>query len=151
MNTEIIDILVEIVEGIHNKQSINRVLKNIKKTRKVNNNLIAAIYSWIFDKITKDIADRLDGDPAFSGVRLLSAEELEIIGIDNYNYLLHLFNMGLLNNSDLEKILDQAITFQEGELTMDEINFLILSIFLDSNSVLPPGSRFLLYSSDTIN
>jgi uncharacterized protein Smg (DUF494 family) len=151
MNTDLVNILVEIVEGIHNKHSIKKILKNINKTRKVNKNLIAAIYSWIFDKITKDIADKLEGNPASAGIRLLSVEEMDIIGVENYNYILHLYNMGLLNNTDLEKILDQALTFQEGELVMDEINYLILSIFLESDSELPPGSRFLLYSSDTIN
>jgi uncharacterized protein Smg (DUF494 family) len=151
MNTELIDILVEIVEGIHNKQSIERILKRINKTRKVNKNLIAAIYSWIFDKITKDIAEKMDGKSASGGMRLLSNQEMDIIGVENYNYILHLYNMGLLNNADLEKIMDQALTFQDGELKTDEINYLILSIFLESDSELPPGSRFLLYSSDTIN
>jgi uncharacterized protein Smg (DUF494 family) len=150
MTTDLIEILVKVVEGIHNKHSIEKIHKDVNKTRKVNKNIIAAVYSWIFDKITKDITEKLDDDSS-AGIRLLSDEEMQSIGVENYNFVLHLYNLGLLNNTDIEKIVEHALTFQEGELRFEELNVIILSIFLETNSELPPGSRFLLYSSDTIN
>jgi uncharacterized protein Smg (DUF494 family) len=149
MTIDLIEILVKIVEGINNKHSIDKILKEVNRTRKVNKNLIAAIYSWIFEKLTRDIAEK--NDVITDSIRILSAEEIEIIGAENHNYVLHLYNLGLLNNTDIDKILEQALTFQEGELQFEQLNLIILSIFLETNSDLPPGSRLLLYSSDTIN
>jgi uncharacterized protein Smg (DUF494 family) len=149
MTVDLIDILVKVVEGINNKHSIDKILEDVNRTRKVNKNLIAAIYSWIFEKLTRDIADRADNQT--NSIRLISAEEVDILGFENHNYILHLYNLGLINNSDIDKILEQALTFQEGELQFEQLNLIILSIFLETNSDLPPGSRLLLYSSDTIN
>jgi uncharacterized protein Smg (DUF494 family) len=152
MTTDLIDILLKIVEGINNNQSVDKILENINKSRKVNKNIIAAIYSWIFEKISRDIADNESSASGSSvGMRILSEEEKDILGVDNYNYILHLSNLGLLNNSDIENILDQALNYSEGELDQDQLNLMVLSIFLEGNSNLPPGSRLLLYSSDTIN
>jgi uncharacterized protein Smg (DUF494 family) len=151
MTTDLIEILVKIVEGIHNNHSIEKILESVNRTRKVNKNLIAAIYSWIFEKITRDIEDKLEQDPVSEGFRILSEDEIDSIGLENYNYILHLYNLGLLNNADIEKILEQALSIPAGELQFEQLNFMILAIFLEANADLPPGSRLLLYSSDTIN
>lgn len=151
MNTEIIEILVKIVEGINNNYSFEKILDNVKQIKIVNRNLIAAIYSWIFEKISRDIEEKPEKELLTNGLRFLSDEEKDIIGIDNFNYILHLYNLSLLNNSDVERIIEQAVTFSEGEFDSDKLNLMLLSIFLDTNSELPPGSRILLYSSDTIN
>ncbi len=149
MMSELINILIKLAEEINSRKSIDKVLEKISLNRKVSKNLVAALYSWIFDKINRDSID----DKIYSGqgIRILSEDELEQIGIENYNYIMHLHNLGLLDYPDLEKIIEQALVYPEGELDDEQINLLVLSIFLETNINLPPGSRFLLYSSDTIN
>jgi uncharacterized protein Smg (DUF494 family) len=150
MNTEVIEILVKIVEGINSNYSFDKILDNVKQINKVNRNLITAIYSWVYEKITRDMEEKPETELT-NGLRFLSDEEKDIIGIDNYNYILHLYNLRLLNNPEVERIIEQAVIFPEGEFDIDKLNIMLLSIFLDTNSDLPPGSRILLYSSDTIN
>jgi uncharacterized protein Smg (DUF494 family) len=150
MAVELIDIFIKIVEGINNKHSMDRIIEEVNRSRKINHSTIAAIYSWIFEKLNRDIAE-LESSPVSDSLRILSQDEIEVLGADNYNYILHLYNIGLLNNSDIEKIVNQALSFQEEEFQLEQLNIIILSIFLESNADLPPGSRLLLYSSDTIN
>lgn len=148
MTSELINILVKLAEEINNRKSIEKVLEKISHDSKVSKNLLAALYSWIFDKINRDSEEQIYFG---KGTRILSEDEIEQIGIQNYSYILHLYNLGLLDYSDLEKIIGQALVYPEGELDDEQINLLVLSIFLETNINLPPGSRFLLYSSDTIN
>jgi len=147
MKTDIIYALVKIAEGIHDSKSVEKALEKISINEKLSKNLIAAIYSWIFEKSNRDASEK----NYVAKILILSADELEQIGIENYNYILHLYNIGLLDISDIEKIIEQALVYPEGELDDEQLNLMVLSLFLETNSNLPPGSRFLLYSSDTIN
>ena len=48
-------------------------------------------------------------------------------------------------------IIDQIKLFPEESRSIENLNMLILSVFLDLDDISTPGSRYLLYSSDTIN
>ncbi len=85
------------------------------------------------------------------GKRILSNEENSLMGIDNFNYLLHLNNIGLLTNLDLEIIIEELKLFPRELINTESINVIIISLFLEVNTLTLPGSRLLLYSSDTIN
>ena len=84
-------------------------------------------------------------------MRILTNEEQRKIGLKNYNYLLHLYNIGLLTNDDFEEIMEELKLFPEDAIETERINFLILSTFLDLDKLNLPGSRHLLYSTDKIN
>jgi hypothetical protein len=64
---------------------------------------------------------------------------------------LHFYNIGLLNISEIERIIDNIMEFPEDIRNRESINLLILSVILDIDRVSLPGSRYTLYSSDTIN
>ena len=83
--------------------------------------------------------------------RILSGEEIDQIGLKNYNYLLHFYNKGIISNSDLELIMEQIKLFGGDEVSFEQLTLLILSLFLELNNFTLPGSRAILYSSDLIN
>lgn len=149
---ELVKILEKIAKGINNNYSFEEVESSINNESKIDKIAAAAAYSWIYEKFlmnffrNKEMKENISG-----GLRVLSDDELSKIGLNNYNYLLHFYNVGLLNNGELEMIIDQIVLFPEGAISKENINLLILSVFLDLDSVSPPGSRYLLYSSDTIN
>ncbi|HEY6906131.1 MAG TPA: hypothetical protein VI230_01600, partial [Ignavibacteriaceae bacterium] len=71
--------------------------------------------------------------------------------IKDFNYLLHLNNIGLLTNPDLEIIIEELKLFPRELINTESINVIIISLFLEVNTLTLPGSRLVLYSSDTIN
>ncbi len=152
MYTDILKVLVQISQGLGRQSSLDEINKQVEKYKYLNKNEIAAAYSWVYEKLLRDVVSRKIGISDFNrGFRLLSEEEADHIGVENYDYLIHFFNAGLLNNEDLEFIIKQLMLFPEEEISKDEINTLILAIFLDIYNLDLPGSRILLYTSDTIN
>ena len=55
------------------------------------------------------------------------------------------------NSMFKSNILEHVGLFPENTVTKEDINWIILISLIDFNSEIPPGSRILLYTSDTIN
>ncbi len=152
MTTEIVKVLETIVQAINKNYSFEEVEKFIKIDKKIDKTIIAAAYSWIYEKRLRELYRVRELKPKSSeSLRILSEEEASTIGLQNYNYILHFYNIGMLNNNELETIIDQIKIFPDEAKTTENINLLILSIFLDLEKISIPGSRYMLYSSDTIN
>lgn len=152
MISELVKILEKIAKGINDNYSFEQVENSVNLENRSDKTVIAAAYSWIYEKFKMNYFQKIEMKEDLSkGLRVLSGEEIGQIGLQNYNYLLHFYNIGLLNNSELEMIIDQIKLFPETAINKDSINMLILSVFLDLDKVSLPGSRYLLYSYDTIN
>ena len=149
---EIVKIIAKIVQGINKDYSLEQVEIAIKNEEKINKNAVAAAYSWIYEKMMRDIFIEKEMTGQLShGLRFLNEDEVYEIGLENYNYLLHFYNIGMLNKKEFNTIIEQMKLFPEGLINEENINILILSMFLDMDNYSLPGSRNLLYSSDTIN
>jgi uncharacterized protein Smg (DUF494 family) len=152
MVTEIVEILAKITEMKNKNISEDEAAETIRKESKYNKNVIAAAYSWLHEKYKHNYNLKLFRHNSESkSVRILTNEEQRKIGLKNYNYLLHLYNIGLLTNDDFEEIMEELKLFPEDAIETERINFLILSTFLDLDKLNLPGSRHLLYSTDKIN
>ncbi len=152
MTGELVEILEKLVQAINNDYSFEEVELFINFEDKVNKTVIAAAYSWIYEKLLREYYQKkeLKSDSSKS-VRILSEEEISTIGLHNYDYILHFYNIGLINNNEFDMIIDQIKLFPEESRSIENLNMLILSVFLDLDDISTPGSRYLLYSSDTIN
>ncbi len=152
MPTRIIEILAKILEGLSNNSSLEEVNRSFMNSKHFDKKILGIAFSLIYDKILsrKKIGAKAKTETE-KNIRMLSEDEKEILGIDNYNYLLHLINVGLLDYSNLESILEQIELFPENRITRKEINWIILLSLVDYDSSILPGSRRTLYSSDTVN
>lgn len=142
MVTDIVDVMAKISKGINNNVSADEVAKSIKKEKIYKENIVAAAFSWVFEKKQREISSGQQGVwNKNNSSRFLSSEEMDSIGLKNYNHLLNLYNTGLINNNDFELIIDQIKVFPEDVISIDQINILILSLYLNVENVMPPGSR----------
>ncbi len=152
MITEIIEVLAKITEMDKNNIPEEEAAETIQRESKYNKNTIAAAYSWLHEKNRQDLNYKaLKNNNESKSIRMLSNDEVRQVGIRNYDYLLHLYNIGLLTNNDFEEIMDELELFPEESVKTENINILILSKFLDLDKWSLPGSRHLLYSTDNIN
>jgi uncharacterized protein Smg (DUF494 family) len=152
MVAEIIEVLAKITEMGKNNIPEEEAAETIQRESKYNKNTIAAAYSWLHEK-NKQILDymTLKDTNESKSLRILSNDEVRQIGIKNYDYLLHFYNIGLLTNNDFEEIMDELKQFPEESVRTENINVIILAMFLDLDKWSLPGSRYLLYSTDNIN
>ena len=153
MTEKIVEVLAEILERLKKNSSLEEVNKVLSKNKRFDEQTLSAAFSLVFDKVlTQRIASgKKNNNGNKSNFRLLTAEEQEVIGIENYNYILHLYNVGLLDYIDFEMILEQIMLFPSESITKDDINWTIFISLVDFNADILPGSRLLLYSSDNIN
>jgi uncharacterized protein Smg (DUF494 family) len=152
MTTKIVDVLAKILEGLSNDLQIEEVNRTLMKNHQFDRQILGIAFSLIYDKV---LAKRNKTDIALNqnekGIRILSEAEKDILGISNYNYILHLINVGLLDTFNLEAILDQITLFPDNKISRREINWIILLSLVEYESEILPGSRVLLYSSDIVN
>ena len=149
MTTKFVEVLAIIMEGLGQNYSLEEVNRKLLKVKNVNKQTISAAFSWIYDKRLNKSSKKIKSNT--KKFRILNEEEKNFLGIDNFNYLTHLINVELLNSSDLDSILDQLFLYPGETITKEEINWIILFSLVDFSEDILPGSRFLLYSSDTIN
>ena len=152
MTSKIVDVLAKILEGLSNDLQIEEVNRTLMKNDQFDRQILGIAFSLIYDKVlSKKNTPNITLDHNEKGIRILSETERDILGISNYNYILHLINVGLLDTSNLEAILDQITLFPDSKITRKEINWIILLSLVEYESEILPGSRVLLYSSDIVN
>lgn len=152
MISKIVDALVKVREKINEKNIKDEKIENLKLAKHYNKNIIAAAYSWIYEKNQreKEFENTIPKEQR-KGIRIYSKEEINKIGIKNYDYLLHFYNIGLLTHLEFDYILDELKILPIENIDIYQINVLLLSLYLDLEKLTLPGSRLMLHSSDTIN
>jgi uncharacterized protein Smg (DUF494 family) len=148
MTVKVVELIVEILEALKNKISVEELNKKITKEKKFDKQTISAAYSLIFEKSFNISKENILNN---NGIRFFSEEEKLFLGYENCNYLLYLVNIGLIDNSDLELIIEQLSYFPEEKISKEEINLILLFTLVEKKSNILPGSRIMLLSSDIIN
>lgn len=152
MTTKVVEVLAKILDGLNKNYSLEDVNDILNKEKKFDKQTVSAAFSLVYEKIaTNRILKDLDNKNSKNGVRILNAEEIEEIGLEYYNYLIHLQNIGLIEYSDLEVLIEQILMFPTQKITLEDINWLVLVSLVDYDSKILPGSRVTLFSTDTIN
>ncbi len=151
MISEFVEIILKVYKAINDNYTPEKIIEVISSRDNYDKKVVAAAYSWIYDKILKDTLSNKSTKENTYGKRYASEYELQIIGTDNFNYLKHFYNIGIINNADMELILSNLIAIPSGNINKGTIDTLIFSLFLDIDNYVLPGSRLLLFSSDKIN
>ena len=151
MKTKVIEALTEILKEIKQHNSLKEVSKAILEKNKFDEQTLTDAFNLVYEKlVNKDLLEAKVIDRT-KNFRILSDEELEIIGMENYNYLLKLQNEGVLQGLDLEEIIEQLTKLPNGKITEDDINFVVLFSLVDIQNDIKTGNRIIFISSDTIN
>lgn len=136
-----------VFDQIIKSKTPEQVLENIVNIKKYDGSVIAAVYSWVFEKLKNKKAISFKE----KSLRIMSVEEIELIGIENYSYILHFFNLGLISSKEIDKLINQMELMPEELISTKLINILLITMFIYGDVSLLPGSRLHLFSSDTIN
>ena len=152
MTAKIVEVLAKILEGLKDNISIEEVTRLLNTNKDFDEQTVSAALGLVFDKfLTNRLELHKEGNSTSKSFRLLTSEEINIIGSENHEYIQHLVNVGLLEPLDVELLIEQMTMFPEERVSKDDINWIILFSLVDFDSEILPGSRVILYSSDTIN
>ncbi|MGE5363485.1 MAG: DUF494 family protein [Bacteroidota bacterium] len=148
MTTKIVEVLAKILDGLYKNIPLEEINKMLSKDKSFDKQTLSTAFSWVQDR---KLNPRFPTEPVSGSFRILTDEEREILGMENYNYFTHLINIGLLKQNELNAIIDQLFIVPGASISKEEINWIILFSLLGNEDNTLPGSRILLYSSDTIN
>lgn len=152
MTAKIVEVLAEILDALGKNSSLEEVNNKLSKDLNFDKQTVSTAFSWIYDKkLTNSNKNIKKRNSKLKSYRFLTEEEKDVLGSENYNYIIHLINVGLLKVKDLDTILEQISLYPGERISKEEINWLILFSLVDFDESILPGSRFLLYTSDTIN
>jgi len=152
MTAKIVEVLAKILEGLKENNSLEEITKLINTNKDFDEQTVSAALGLVFDKfLTNKLVMQKKQFSDSKSFRVLTAEEVHIIGTENNKYVQHLVNVGLLDPLDVELLIEQMTMFPDENISIDDINWIILFSLVDFDSEILPGSRVLLYSSDTIN
>ena len=151
MTTKVVEVLAQILDGLNKNYSLEDVNSKLTNDNKFDKQTVSAAFSLIYDKIMKSTEEKTTDRQLNKNFRILNDEEKEMIGIEYYDYLMHLQNIGLLDSDDMEMLLEQIMLFPNHSITFEDINWMILVSLVDYNTKILPGSRVILYSTDKIN
>lgn len=150
-NSMLVDILSTILDGIVVDSPIEKIEKELYGNKRFEAQVVATAYSWIYDKMISNIDALKNGEVTTSSMRILAPEEIDVIGMDNYNRILKLMNSGLLTSNDVDKIIKSIEFLPFEKISNEDLNFIVLASLFDINKIMLPGSRLLLYLSDKVN
>ncbi len=147
MKAKIVEILQIILEEMHESRSLEDI--NLSLAKEMDKDAVNVAFSLLFDKIIykREYMESGDNNSSF---RVATEEEILNMGVDNYNYLLYLFNLGIFDNEDFNVIMEQIDFYPRSVLTREDINLIVLFSLMDDAEMIP-GSRFFLNTSDKIN
>ena len=151
MNSKVVEVLAQILDGLNKNFSLEDVNSKINKEDRFDKQTVSAAFSLVYDKILTNSGEKIKSDSKNINFRLLNEEELEMVGIEYYDYLMHLQNIKLLDSDDIEMLIEQILLFPNQTLSYEDINWMILVSLVEYNTKILPGSRVTLYSSDKIN
>lgn len=151
MKPKIVEVITKILEALNNNVSLEDLNHSLLKSKEYDEQTLGIAFSLVYDKILMKKKKSSKESQRKLSIRVLSEQEKDILGIENYNYLLHLMNLGLIEIENLELLLEQINFYPENKLTRKEINWMILISLIDFDSEILPGSRMHLYSSDSVN
>lgn len=151
MTAKIVEVIARILDGLNKNISLEEVNDQLTIDKEYDKQTVSAAFSLVYDKVLTRKVVKDKSRSKVQNIRLLTDEEKEMLGIDNHDYLLKLWKIGLVDSADLEIILEQLMLFPNDSITREDINWIILVSLVEFNSKILPGSRILLYSSDTIN
>ncbi len=151
MTGKVVEALAKILEGLNKNYSLEEVSTQLRGQKEFDQSTLSAAFSLVFDKVLSKKTYKKKNQKNSNKFRMLTKDEREFIGIENLNYITYLINIGLMDTVDLEMILEQIMMFPDDSITRDDINWIIMISLIEFDLEIPPGSRVLLYSSDTIN
>jgi uncharacterized protein Smg (DUF494 family) len=150
MNERIIDIILYLVTQIRQNTPIESIDVQDLAADGYTQAEIGAAFSWLVDRAT--FANGGHGPSSNRKVfRVLHDSERALFRPDAYGYLLQLFEIGLLDDSELETVINRAHVAGLFNLNTGDIKSLVGLLFAESGDIGFGGSRLMLNSTDMVH
>jgi len=155
MNERVVEILVYIMSEIKDREGKLNKIDSISKEllqKGYTEGEINAAFSWLFEKLKLNTEEILqETDPHLSGsFRILHDAEKAVITPKAYGYLIQLKELGLIDLSEMEQIIERAMIIGSNSVDEEEMKTIVASLLFDSDYLNNIDSSFLIMDKQDI-
>ena len=151
MKERIVEILIYIMSEIQENKGLAEIDLGELKDKGYTQSEISTAFSWLYD--TMHLSEGVLSHPARAAEgsrRMLHDIEKTLITTEGQGYLIHLSELGLLDEQDVEQVIERAMVSGYEKLTLQELQELVAFV-LFSKSGSSGSNRSMLNSRDTIH
>ncbi|MEX0772910.1 MAG: DUF494 family protein [Balneolales bacterium] len=152
MQNNVIDLIIFLVRRMRIGDKLNEV--KLDSLHEYDNAEISAAWSWIMQKHQagelKDSKKDEERSNKPKAHRILHFAERMMITSDTHGYLLELYDMGLIDSTVMEKIIEQAMLHSTEQITLEKAKEMVVRmIFTNDESF--HGKTMFLKGDESIN
>lgn len=148
MKEKVVEILLHIMAEIQGSKRLADIDMNELKDRGYTQSEITAAFSWLHDALK--ITDGTPAGPRAGARRILHDAEKHALSTESQGFLIHLQELGLLDERDVEAVIEKAMLTGYEKLTVSELHGIVAAV-LFSKSGEAGGGRYLFTPGDTIH
>ena len=168
-NERIVEILVFLLAEMRDKQLIEIDLHPLSQ-RGFSQTEISTAFSWLFDKIglhgfeespvtltpsfLGELVTRTDAEREYpvhaAPFRIFHEAERSVLSVEAQGYLLQMQELGLIDSSDLETIIDRVMMAGVPSVSLADIKELVSIMVFDFEDSIHTGNRIMLNTSDRV-
>jgi uncharacterized protein Smg (DUF494 family) len=131
MQERIIEILVYLLSELNRDRAYkNKVsLTNTLTMKGYTETEINLAFAWIFNHLRRPMTGKGDQEYSFSDDmdHIADADQL-IISPEAYGYLLHLLDLGIMKDNDVEMFVERALAYGKDAINVDDLKSIVATI-----------------------
>jgi uncharacterized protein Smg (DUF494 family) len=147
--------IIEIILYLLNVLKSNKMFEeeDMQKLIKLgySENEINAAFSWIYSKFYTNKKLFESNNPNSDSKRFLNSTEQNIITPEAYGYLIQLNEMGLIDNTDIDLILERILATNYNYIDKEDMKSITASYIIDIEEMNNSNKRTILNINDTVN
>ncbi len=151
MQEKIVELIVFLMKEIRQTRDISKVDVSKLAESGYSQSEISTALSWIYDKMNLREPLKRFKRRRVKSYRIFHEAERQIITKDARGFLTEMYELGLIDQLDMENIIERSLMSGLNVIDRNEVKSIVASVLFEYNSPGKPGSRVMLNSSDTIN
>ncbi|HED11051.1 MAG TPA: DUF494 family protein [Caldithrix abyssi] len=154
MQERIIEIIVFVLEEFktsHTEENYVDISKNLM-SRGYTESEINLAFSWIFDHLQRNVSpDEEEFHYQENSIRVLHDLEKMVIEPDAYGYLLQLLQLGLISETDMEDVIEKALSLGSTRVTLEDMKAFTSSLIFNRENPNSLDGFFMHPGTNTIH
>jgi uncharacterized protein Smg (DUF494 family) len=152
MKEKVVEILIYIMSAIQDDKRLSEIDVTDLRSRGYTQSEISAAFSWLYDNMRFTQANATPPGPALLGSRrFLHDVEKLVLSVEGQGYIIQLYELGVLNDRDLESVIERAVMTGAEKLTVDEIHQIVAAVLFTKEAGEDGANRSMLNSGETIH
>jgi uncharacterized protein Smg (DUF494 family) len=151
MHERIVEIILFLVNELKSNKQLSEVDVSLLSQNGYTQSEISTAFSWLFERLSIGEPVFSPGKPSDTSHRMLNEAEKMVIHGEAFGYLLQCHELGLLNNSDIETIVERIMAAGFSSVGINEMKSFVAGLLFGFDNPSGGSGNIVLGNNDTIH